>query len=95
MIRVTYDPLPAVAAYPFRLEIGPATHRLSLQQAHELHEQLAGVLMQIDPAADTERPEPPTKPDTPIPIKRASGEHRLKLSEITAAILEEGKGPPK
>ena len=44
-------------------------------------------------------PEPVTKPDTPIPIRRASGEHRLDLphglASVTRDILAEGKEPTK
>ena len=68
----------------------------------ESFEKLAAAVDAVEPIPDTQPappmpPEPITKPATPIPIKRASGEHRLDLphgirAEVDA-ILAEGKEP--
>ena len=69
----------------------------------ESFEKLAAAVDAVEPIPDTQPappmpPEPITKPATPIPIKRASGEHKLDihgLAATTAQILAEGKeGPP-
>ena len=64
---------------------------------------LAAAVDAAEPIPDTQPappipPEPVTRPDTPTPIKRASGEHKLDihgLAATTAQILAEGKEPTK
>jgi len=65
---------------------------------------LAAAVDAAEPIPDTQpappmTPKPITKPATPIPIKRASGEHRFELphgiAEATREIIEEGRKPPK
>lgn len=97
----------AVDRKVIRLIIDGHAFDLSPQEAEEIRHGLEISIQRSieygDPVPATDRapipPEPVTKPATPIPIKRASGEHRLTLphgiqAEVDA-ILEEGKGPPK
>lgn len=65
---------------------------------------LAAAVDAAEPIPDTQpappmTPEPITKPATPIPIKRASGEHNLALPHgiagVTRDIFDEGKNPTK
>jgi len=91
----------------YTIEIDGHRHDLTRQEAVDIRQGLKVALgygETYEPIPDTQpappmTPEPITKPATPIPIKRASGEHRLTLphgiqAEVDA-ILEEGKGPPK
>lgn len=91
---------------PVRVECAGAHLHLSTADAHALHEQLAGVLMQLDPP-DTIIPppmdeEPDTTPDTPVAIRRSSDKlaavdlsDTVGLAARVKAELASGETPSK
>jgi hypothetical protein len=74
---------------PVRVEYAGSCLHYSRIEAHDLYEQLGGILMELDPPdtipppADTE---PGTLPETPVAIRRSSGNLQAVTSEAADAF---------
>ena len=86
---------------PVRIEYAGSHLHYSRVDAHNLYDQLAGVLMELDPPDTIPPPEdtePGTLPDSPVAIRRSSDQLKaVDLSDVkgiaarVAAELAEGK----